>query len=195
VVFVGNLTKPTPTYHNMIDFSIIAPTELRNTIFFEYIWYSRDRRESRPSVFSYPSSISKNVLTLPLCCPYRALTGSKQQKTWKALDSGKHSQNDSARYGSCTNGLLAPRVKTNHHTIIRGQLTTVLWPFGNRLAGHRDAQSCVQMPNVCVPGGPLVWRNPPKDRGELPTYHTFVTSCSSSGTCLSVNECGRGSFL
>ena len=84
---------------------------------------------------------TRSFLTLPLCCPYRALTGGRQQNTWKALDSGKHSQNDSARYGSCTNGLLAPLVKKHHHTTIRVQLTTVFWPFGDRLAGHLDPQS------------------------------------------------------
>ncbi len=36
----------------------------------------------------------------------------------KALDSWQHSKNDNARYGSCTNGLLAPRVKKNHHTFV-----------------------------------------------------------------------------
>ncbi len=59
-----------------------------------------------------------NLLTLPLCCPYRALTGSRKHEPWKALNSGQYSKNYSARYGSCTNGLLAPPTRTHHHTFV-----------------------------------------------------------------------------
>ncbi len=53
-----------------------------------------------------------------MCCPYRALTGSRKQKARKTLNSGQYSKNYSARCGSCTNGLLAPRARTHHHTFV-----------------------------------------------------------------------------